>query len=205
MGNDLGRRSQRSGAGTRRSGSARCNHGADGATITRVTSLPRSLAVSIALTPACFDEASDGESGPGSETAASASSSGGTSATAGSSDGSTTMSTTADMSSSTAADDTTAASSGAAVDSSDTGETATDESGSGGPRCGDGVIDEGEMCDTDEIGSVTCPPGEVGPPACNESCQIDLAPCCLPAGAACVLNLGGECCSGSCGLDLECN
>jgi hypothetical protein len=52
----------------------------------------------------------------------------------------------------------------------------------GGSTCGDGVRDEGEACDTDELGAQTCQtqgfPG--GAIACRADCTLDTSACTVP-------------------------
>lgn len=42
--------------------------------------------------------------------------------------------------------------------------------------CGNGKRDEGEECDGDDLGGVTCP-GAAGVPSCNSDCTLDLSTC----------------------------
>ena len=48
-----------------------------------------------------------------------------------------------------------------------------------GPICGDGVIDEGEACDSAQLGDATCVTAgfELGDVACGPTCELDLSLC----------------------------
>lgn len=53
------------------------------------------------------------------------------------------------------------------------------EGGATPPGCGDGILDEGEACDGDELGGVTCIGlgYEWGTPTCQEDCTLSEATC----------------------------
>jgi hypothetical protein len=74
--------------------------------------------------------------------------------------------------------------------------------------CGNGMLDEGEQCDGDDLGGATCensgPAGYSGGMlACNENgCFIDYSGCCKPDLSLCSMDV--ECCSGLCGV-LNCS
>jgi hypothetical protein len=85
-------------------------------------------------------------------------------------------------------------------------ESGGDESSSGGPTaiCGNGVIERGETCETNDLGGAMCSDlgGDfIGEPTCA-GCQIDDGPCCLQDGAGCVPFLN-DCCT-NCGVDFVC-
>ncbi|MBL8943251.1 MAG: hypothetical protein JNK45_08900 [Myxococcales bacterium] len=85
-------------------------------------------------------------------------------------------------------------------------ESGGDESSSGGPSaiCGNGVIEPGETCETNDLGGAMCSDlgGDfIGEPTCA-GCQIDDGPCCLQDGAGCVPFLN-DCCT-NCGVDFVC-
>lgn len=171
----------------------------------RVRRSPRSIVALAGALCSCFSEPSGDDGSTPGETGTNAS-------TDASSSGSTAPSDDADTGP-TGAIETTADPSVATTDastdpssastSSDTSTGPSDSSGTGAV-CGDGIADPGEQCDGADLGGATCAAGKVGPPVCTQECTIDVSPCCLPTGSMCVLN-ASHCCSGSCGLDLECN
>ncbi|MEM7157853.1 MAG: hypothetical protein AAF799_33745 [Myxococcota bacterium] len=67
---------------------------------------------------------------------------------------------------------------GVDTEGEDTTEGA-DESSSGGDTCGDGVLDDGEDCDGDDLGGAACTDqGFVGGDlACNDDCTFDTSAC----------------------------
>ena len=70
--------------------------------------------------------------------------------------------------------------------SGSSGSTSTSD---GGPECGNGVVEFGEMCDGDAFEDATCEGegfggGQLG---CTADCQLVLDGCCLPTGADCSL------------------
>ncbi len=69
------------------------------------------------------------------------------------------------------------------------------------PMCGNNVLEEGENCDTNQLGGNNCLDFDFGGGmlACDEMCQFDITGCCQVAGGDCQ-QLGGECCDG-----LTCN
>ncbi|MBL8945034.1 MAG: hypothetical protein JNK45_17855 [Myxococcales bacterium] len=166
---------------------------------------PRSILALVGALASCFSEPSGDDGAAPGETATTSSggatSSGstasiddagaGTTGTVATSSGPSSVTTgaSADTSSASTSTDTTAGSSG----SSGTGSV-----------CGDGIADADEQCDGADLGGATCAAGKVGPPICTAECTVDVSPCCLPTGSMCILN-ASDCCSGSCGLDLECN
>ena len=65
-----------------------------------------------------------------------------------------------------------------------TGDTPTSDSSSsssGGPMCGNGVLEDGEECDGKDLGDTTCPDVDPdfngGALACDEGCNFDAAGC----------------------------
>lgn len=92
-------------------------------------------------------------------------------------------------------------SAGAGGDSSDSAGDCMPDLGMAGPYCGDGVIDDGEVCDGDSIdcdgyiGKSLPTQGELD---CNEDCtEYETYNCCFID--RCSLN-SLECCSGECVL-----
>ncbi len=70
------------------------------------------------------------------------------------------------------------------------------------PMCGNNQLEEGEYCDTDQLGGANCLDFGFGGGmlACDDTCQFDATDCCQIAGGACD-QLGAQCCPGlTCGL-----
>ena len=67
----------------------------------------------------------------------------------------------------------------------------------GGPVCGDGVVDQGEACDGNAFAGATCQSetGQGGSLGCNSDCTIDVSGCTLTACGNGVID-DGEACDG---------
>lgn len=96
-----------------------------------------------------------------------------------------------------------------ATSATDDGATTDSPEGSGssddgdptstvGAICGNGMIEEGEQCETGDLAGAMCgDKGDefVGDPGCS-GCQIDLEPCCIAGGRGCLV-WADDCC-GTC-------
>ena len=89
---------------------------------------------------------------------------------------------------------------------SGTSESGADESSSGGLAavCGNGIIEDGESCETGDLGGFVCSSlgGDYGGDATCGGCQLDSGPCCVNDGVVCV-PFANDCCNG-CGVDFVC-
>lgn len=89
----------------------------------------------------------------------------------------------------------------------DSGSEMTEDTGGestqGGPDCGNGMRDEGEVCDGPDLDGKNCSDFGFGGGtlSCDAMCNFDLGACCYVQGESCGL-VGDQCCGGlSCLLD----
>jgi hypothetical protein len=85
------------------------------------------------------------------------------------------------------------------------GDTGDGDGDTGEPVCGNGIREGNEVCDGMDLDDMTCADHGFGGGMlmCDDSCNLDMTPCCYTTGEPCNIVMP-DCCNGQCNINV-CN